>query len=527
MYPREQWLLVCQRASCVCVCLNLNPTKALRQRAARKCRVAMDGAGLARIAAGIDIHIPPFDATAWLQLTILVVSLILCATASAAETAFTSISRIKLRNLVEEGDVKAAEIENLLTNPNVFLSTILVINSVAVIVASSMATVLALRFSETLGELISTVLISLVVLIFCEITPKTAAVQNPIRWARVLVRPVRNAAWLLRPIVWSLSAVTNFFVRLIGGQIKHRGPFVTEEELRLLVSVGEEEGVLEEEETEMIHSIFEFADTTVREVMIPRIDMVTLESDATVDEAVDLALQGGFSRIPVYEETIDNIIGVLYTKDMLKQLREDHNSLPIRELVRPAYFVPETKKLDDLLREIRQKRTHMAIVVDEYGSVAGLVTIEDLVEEIVGDIQDEYDREENLYEQVTSDEYVFNAKINIDEFNELMNTDLESEDYDTLGGFLLAQLDKIPVAGDTITYKNLTFTVLTTRGLRITKVRVDRVHTHDTLSNSKQPGKEQSGPLLLPPAKEVDKTDTQNKTEPPSEPHPRYEIKEV
>ncbi len=459
----------------------------------------MDGAGLARMVAGIDFHIPQFDATAWLQLTILVVSLILCATASAAETALTSISRIKLRNLVEEGDVQAAEIENLLDNPNVFLSTILVINSVAVIVASSMATVLALRFSETLGELISTVLISLVVLIFCEITPKTAAVQNPIRWARVLVRPVRNAAWLLRPIVWSLSAVTNFFVRLIGGQIKHRGPFVTEEELRLLVSVGEEEGVLEEEETEMIHSIFEFADTTVREVMVPRIDMVTLEADATVDEAVDLALQAGFSRIPVYKESIDDIIGVLYTKDMLKQLREDHNTLPVRDLVRPAYFVPETKKLDDLLREIRQKRVHMVIVVDEYGSVAGLVTIEDLVEEIVGDIQDEYDREEKLYEKVSENEYIFDAKINIDEFNELMDTKLDNTGYETLGGFLYAQLDKIPVVGDTIKFNNLTFTVLTTRGRRITQVRVVR-DQKDQVSPTEQAeeGQRQAGPLLLP-----------------------------
>jgi putative hemolysin len=495
----------------------------------------MDGAGLAgvvvaalsAIRAATASQVPQFDFEAWLQLIILIISLILCATASAAETALTSVSRIKLKNLVEEGDKKALEIERLISKPNVFLSTILVVNSVAVIIASSMTTVLALRFIPDYGELIGTILISLIVLIFCEITPKTAAVQNPLRWARVLVKTVRATAWLLHPVVVTLSVITNFLVRLMGGQMKHLGPFVTEEELRLLVNVGEKEGVLEEEETEMIHSIFEFADTTVREVMIPRIDMVTLESGATVDEAVDLALQGGFSRIPVYEETIDNIIGVLFTKDMLKQLREGHNSLPIRELVRPAYFVPETKKLDDLLREIRQKRTHMAIIVDEYGSVAGLVTIEDLVEEIVGDIQDEFDREENLYEQVTQYEYVFDAKINIDEFNELMDADLESEDYDTLGGFLLAQLDKIPVAGDTITYKDLVFTVLTTRGLRITKVRVEHVPTHAASSNSKQRGQEQSGPLLLSPGKEVDKADAHNETEPPSEPHPRYEIKEV
>jgi CBS domain containing-hemolysin-like protein len=447
--------------------------------------------------------------------------------ASAAETALTSVSRIKLKNLVEEGDKKALEIELLISKPNVFLSTILVVNSVAVIVASSMTTVLALRFVPNYGELIGTILISLVVLIFCEITPKTAAVQNPIRWARVLVTPVRLAAWLLNPLIMTLSVITNTLVRLTGGQMKHRGPFVTEEELRLLVNVGEEEGVLEEEETDMIHSIFEFADTTVREVMIPRIDMVTLESDATVDEAVDLALQGGFSRIPVYEETIDNIIGVLFTKDMLKQLREGHNSIPIRELVRPAYFVPESKKLDDLLHEIRQKRTHMAIVVDEYGSVAGLVTIEDLVEEIVGDIKDEYDREENLFEKVTQFEYIFDAKINIDEFNELMDTDLENEDYDTLGGFLLGQLDKIPIAGDTITFKNLTFTVLTTRGLRITKVKVEREGSQETSNNSTQNSSDQSGPLMLPSGKEENIANLQKNIEPPKETHSSYEIREV
>ncbi len=453
----------------------------------------MDGPGLASIAAGGDFHIPTLDPEAWLQLGVLVGTLILCGIASAAETALTSISRIKLKNMVGDGDEKATEIEKLLADPNTFLSTILIVNSVAVIVASSMATVLALRFSANWGELISSILISLIVLIFCEITPKTAAVQNPLRWARVLVGPVKGAAWILHPIVVTLGAITSFLVRMVGGQVKHHGPFVTEEELRLLVTVGEEEGVLEEEETEMIHSIFEFADTTVREVMVPRIDMVTLSSTATVTEAVDLALQGGFSRIPVYEESIgiDEIIGVLYTKDMLKQLREGHHTFPIRDLVRTAYYVPETKKLDDLLREIRQKRVHMVIVVDEYGSVAGLVTIEDLVEEIVGDIQDEYDHEESLYEKVSENEYIFNAKINIYDFNDVMAMRLDDTDYETLGGFVYAQLDKIPTTGDVVTFSGLTFTVLATRGRRITKIQVER-HMEET---SKQ---ENANIMLLP-----------------------------
>ena len=481
----------------------------------------MDGSGLAGIAAGIDFHIPQFDGQAWLQLTVLLVSLALCAMASAAETSLTSISRIKLKNLVEEGDQKGVEIDHLLSNPNKFLSTILIVNSVAVIVASSMATVLALRFSASLGELLSTIIISLVVLIFCEITPKTSAVQNPLRWAKAFVGPVRATAWVLTPIVWSLGAVTNSLVRLVGGQVKHKGPFVTEEELRLLVTVGEEEGVLEEEETEMIHSIFEFADTTVREVMIPRIDMVTLESDATVDDAVDLALQGGFSRIPVYKESIDDIVGVLYTKDMLKQLRENHDALPIIGLVRPAYFVPETKKLDDLLREMRQKHVHIVLVIDEYGSVAGLVTIEDLVEEIIGDIQDEYDREEQLYQQVNENEYIFDAKINIDEFNELMDTGLDDTDYETLGGFLYAQLDKIPNIGDAATFNDLTFTVLTTRGRRITQVKVIRKPANQT--NELETEVQHAGPYLLPAPKNQEQN-PQN-MEHPSEPPSHYEYR--
>src|SRR5579883_412583 len=477
----------------------------------------MDGAGLAGSTlaalwvarAGIDFHVPQFDGQAWLQLFILIVALILCGLASAAETALTSVSRIKLKNMVEEGDEKAIEVDRLISQPNTFLSTILIVNNVAVIVASTMATVLALRFSTSLGELLSTIITSLVVLIFCEITPKTAAVQNPLKVARAMVKPVRAAAWLLHPVVVSLSAITNFLVRILGGQMVHHGPFVTEEELKLLVTVGEEEGVLEEEETEMIHSIFEFADTTVREVMIPRIDMVTLPSDATVTQAVDVALQGGFSRIPVYEVSIgvDEIIGILYTKDMLKQLREGHNTFPIRDLVRPAYFVPETKKLDDLLREIRQNRIHMVMVVDEYGSVAGLVTIEDLVEEIVGDIKDEYDREENLFEKIDEHEYIFDAKISIYDFNEVMGTHLGDEDYETLGGFVYAQLDKIPNEGDTIAYENLMFTVLATRGRRITKVRVER--------KSEKAQERKSDLVLLPsPAEQAEEShhDGENKS---------------
>ena len=429
----------------------------------------------------------------WVQIIGIIIALIFSGFTSAAETSLTSVSRIKIKNLVEEGDKAAQRIERLLAEPNTFLTTILVINNVAVIVASTLATLLAISISQTWGDLISTLLIALIVLIFCEITPKTAAVQNPERWARVLVNPVRGAVWLLAPVIWLLSRITSFLVRLFGGQVRRRGPFVTEEELRMLVTVGEEEGVIEEEEREMIHSIFELGDRPVREIMVPRIDMVTLEGEDSLEEAVNLIMQGGQSRIPVYEDTIDNIIGVLYAKDLLRHLRQGNLQAKVRDVVRRAYFVPESKKLDDLLHELQHQRIHMAIVVDEYGSVAGLVTIEDLVEEIIGDIQDEYDKEELLYEKVADNEYVIDAKIGIEDFNELLDMQLTDEEYDTLGGFVYTQLDKVPSVGDTLTYEDLTLTVLSTKGRRITKVNVVRQKDTPQSAKDRETTAEQQG----------------------------------
>lgn len=415
-----------------------------------------------------------FTGADWGLLIGLIAMLMIAGLASASETALTSVSRIRIRNLSEEGDPRAQLIERLLRDPNAYLSTILILNSVAVIVASTLATLIALDVFANFGEVISTVALALIVLIFCEITPKTAAVQAPVQWSRALVIPVFSASVVLGPVIAALTFITNGIIRLFGGQTVRRGPFVTEDELRMLVDVGQEEGVLEEDEKEIIHNVFEFADTTVRSIMVPRIDMITIEADESVDEAVGVMLQGGQSRIPVYSDTIDNVIGVLYAKDLLRVLVTNQRPRSVRALVRPAYFVPETKRLDDLLTELRQQKVHMAIVTDEFSQVAGLVTIEDLVEEIIGDIQDEYDREEVLYEKIGPNEYVVAAKMSIDDFNDLMDANLPSADYDTLAGFIYAQLDKIPSAGDTVRFDKLVFTVLGTRGRRIVKVRVVR-----------------------------------------------------
>jgi CBS domain containing-hemolysin-like protein len=287
--------------------------------------------------------------------------------------------------------------------------------------------------------------------------------------------------------------------------VHRRGPFLTEDELRLMVEVGEEEGVLEEDEREMIHNVFDLGDTAVREVMVPRIDMVTVEADDSLTDATQIIVQGGFSRIPVYDDTINDIIGVLYAKDLLRVMATGNTPQQIRQLpLRSAYYVPESKRLDDLLHEMQRQRVHIAIVVDEYGAVVGLVTIEDLVEEIIGDIKDEYDKEEQIFERVSETEFLVDAKISVDDLNERIDTDLPAEDYDTLGGFVYTQLDKIPAVGDVVTYKDLTITVLGTKGRRVTKVKIvrespsnpiDAPSTHAGVGRSEREGKRDSRDL--------------------------------
>ncbi len=383
-----------------------------------------------------------FTGADWALLAGVIAALIIAAASAAAETALTSVSRIRIRNLAEEGDRRAQRIRRAIERPDQFLSTIL---------------------------------LSLIVLIFCEITPKTWAVQTPERAARMLIGPLEMVSSVLRPIVIGLTALTAGMLHALGVETRRRGPFMTEEELRLMVEVGEEEGVLEEEEREMIHNVFDLADTSVREVMVPRIDMVTVEADDTIDGVMQLITQGGFSRIPVFDDTINDIIGVLYAKDLLRVIAGGQRPEKIRQLpLRSAYFVPESKRLDDLLHEMQKQRVHMAIVVDEYGAVAGLVTIEDVVEEIIGDIKDEYDKEEQIFERVSDNEFLVDAKISVDELNELIDAELPAQDYDTLGGFVYTELDKIPTVGDVVTYDDLTITVLASKGRRVTKVKIVR-----------------------------------------------------
>jgi CBS domain containing-hemolysin-like protein len=247
---------------------------------------------------------------------------------------------------------------------------------------------------------------------------------------------------------------------------------VTEDEVKTLVDAGQEEGVFEQGERRMIYSVFELGDTLAREIMVPRIDMLVLDVTTPLLEAIDVLLQSGHSRVPVFEDTVDHTLGLLYAKDLLRISRQGDSLNSLRDLLRPAYFVPEAKKVDELLAEMQSRRIHMAIVVDEYGGVAGLVTLEDIVEEVVGEIRDEYDQEEEFpYQALADGEYVFLGRVGMDDFNEIMGSDLPTDDADTLGGYIYSQLGRVPIVGESVQQGNLLLTVELVSARRIRKVR--------------------------------------------------------
>ncbi len=413
------------------------------------------------------------DTTGWLELIIIVVSLVLAALAASAETSLTSISRVRLRQLVEQKVPQAIVIERLHREPNSYLSTILIVNTVAIIVASSAATLLAIRlYHERVADWLVSVILSLVVLLFCEITPKTLSLQRAERVALRMARLVAAVTWVMRPIVYVLTGLTRLLLRMIGGRTQVRGPFVTEEELKMLVSVGEEEGVIEEEEREMIHGIFEMGDMRVRELMVPRTDLVAIEVGQPVEKAVELVVKHGHTRIPAYEGNLDHIVGVLYAKDLLRAVvRGDPKTL--REIARKPFFTPESNKVQDVLRDLRKNRVHMAIVVDEYGGTAGAVTIEDIIEEIVGPIQDEYDvGEEDEIQFISPNEVVLDGRVSVDDVNELLKLNVTADSYDTIGGYVLDQLGATPRVGATLTLGDAELRVEAVQGTRIKKVRI-------------------------------------------------------
>jgi len=311
-----------------------------------------------------------------------------------------------------------------------------------------------------------------VVLFLCRLIPRAWAMRAPETTALTLGRPIRWLALPFRPFIRLLKETSDSLVG-DGGQSKAaRDADAMEAELQLFMDAGEEEGYIEEDERKMIASIFEFDATLVREIMVPRIDITALEVESSIDEALDLIVETGYSRIPVYEGMIENIVGILNAKDLLTHLKDGESRPALRDMLRPPHFVPETNKVDELLEELQRQRIQMAIVVDEYGGIAGLVTVEDTLEEIVGEIEDEYDTVEPFSQMVSDNEIIFNARMDLDDLNRMMGTDLPTDESDTLGGLLYSLSGGVPKVGDEFVVDGVTITVLSLLGRRIKKVRV-------------------------------------------------------
>ncbi|MBV8164694.1 MAG: HlyC/CorC family transporter [Candidatus Eremiobacteraeota bacterium] len=414
-----------------------------------------------------------------LTLTIAVIGIIcLIAAASffaASEASLLALSRLRI--VQRDHDGQKSRLVKLLDERNQYLTTILVGNTFVLLGAQSLATWVAIEYVTYRPVLTATIVMSFVLLIAGEIVPKMVVVQDAAKWAPRFARLLSMLNVVLRPITWSVVGITSRIIKLLGGDPNAAGPYVTEDDIRTLVNVGEQHGALEEEEKEMIHSIFEFGDTVVREVMTPRTDMICADASDPVSEGVAVVIREGYSKLPIFEENIDHIIGVVHDRELLGAVSRGELTIPLRTLMRPIKAIPENKKVDELLREMQAEKVSVAIVVDEYGGTAGLVTMEDLLEEIVGEIMDEYDREEHdRPPEITpagDREYIVDARMNIDDVNEQLGLHLPTEDFESIGGYTFGLFGRVPVPGEHVVIDGgVTLVVEKTAGRRLLSVRI-------------------------------------------------------
>jgi len=416
----------------------------------------------------------------WLKLAAFVLLLAASAFFSSLESAYFSLSRATLDRLRNSSDPRARRAARLMSDPRRLLTTILTGNTLVNTIAAALAALVAIDIAltagvnPTLAVALEVVVVTAVILVFSELTPKLFALRRAESWA------VRSSAlamgfwYLLYPLAKPLAGLSSLLSRLLGIE-RQSTLMMTEGEIRSLIELGHERGELEQEERRLIHSIVEFGDTIAREVMIPRMDVVTADKNAPLDELLKIIVTHGHSRIPVTDGSVDNIIGLIHGKDLLKVVQAP-DEYDLMKILRPITFVPEEKKIDDLLREFQSAKVHMAVVVDEYGGTAGLVTLEDVIEEIFGEIQDEYDREQPLLKRLDERSVVANALIGTSDLNQELGEELiqESDAYDTLGGFVFSQLGIVPHKGEEFEFQGYRFIVEEVHGKRIIRVKITK-----------------------------------------------------
>jgi CBS domain containing-hemolysin-like protein len=407
----------------------------------------------------------------WLEFVLIVVLIGFVAVLGASEVAITRVNRVRAYRFVEEGRRGAGSLLRIAENPAPYLNVVLLLTLLSTIGGTTMATTLAVRSLGGPGEWVATIVMTVLLFVFADVTPKTFAIMQTDRVALRLAPLIVMLRRLVGPVATALVRFANV---VMPGKGLPQGPFITEAEIRQLAEVASEEEQIEEGEVQLIHSIFEFGDTIVREVMVPRPDIVAIEADRPLRDVQALVLQHGYSRLPVYDDDLDNVVGFIYAKDVLKALHQGKQDMPLRDVCRPAHFVPESKKAADLLREMQREKFHVALVTDEYGSVVGLVTLEDLLEELVGEIEDEFDRAEPDIAQVAENVFRVDGKVAIDEVNDLFDVELPDEEWDTVGGLMLGLLGSIPKEGEEVSFQGLVFKAERVDGRRISKVLITR-----------------------------------------------------
>ena len=391
-------------------------------------------------------------------------------------SAFFSGTETAYFNLKTHRDDVPSKLKDLLDNPRRLLVSILTGNTIVNVGIGSLAAIITYRISPDNQNLmlLQVIVVSIVLIIFGEILPKTIAMRSSSQFANIVYYPLRVFMILLHPITLILNGINKFVLKLIP---KEEKSFDTEEELEILAELGEEKGSLEEEESDMIRSIIKFDDKTVREVMTPRVDILSLPSDASIDDAMDLIAKKQFSKIPLYRENIDEITGIIYAKDLVPYLIGSRPNVKLQSISRNVYFVPEQKPIDDLLNDFKEKKISLAIVVDEWGGTSGMVTLEDVVEEVMGEIRDPYDLEKSPVSQINNENFIVDGKISIYDLEEEIEgmSFPEDRDYDTLGGLILDNLEDIPKQGESVVHDEWMIKVLDLDGNRITKVQITKI----------------------------------------------------
>lgn len=415
------------------------------------------------------------DADSWLLLAFLI-CLVLSAFFSSAESAFISLPKLRIRYLVESGVKGATQLAKAAEKPERFLATVLLGNNLVNVAAATLGTIMAVStFGVVKGPIIATLGVTALILVFGELIPKTLAVHHAQRLSLAYIKPLRIIEWCLYPFVLALDRIGLRFSKMMT-ETEEDKKLVSEGEIRSVISAGESEGVVEQSEAKMLHKIFEFTDRPVSKVIIPRTEITWLEQGTKLSDFLTIYTQTPYSRFPVYKDNTDKVMGILFAKDVLMKLANNSVSeeILIDDLVRPAHFVPESKHLGELLTEMRDGGYHIVIVVDEFGGIAGMATLEQLTEEIVGDIRDDLIGEEKDFVVTGDSTFQLDGGFRIEEANEELGLDLPDGDYETVAGFILSHLGRIPKQGEQLKYRNLKFVITEMRGMKIEKVIVTR-----------------------------------------------------